>query len=279
MSKLVYLLLIVPYYNQPSPMIKFFRTIRQKLISEGKTVNYLKYAVGEIILVVIGILIALQVNTWNNVNLNKQKEKEYLDNLIEDLNTQEGLINIQFKHEAKMKANCEKALEELNSNNINGDSISSYLGNVTRRTFVVHDPTFQDLKSSGNILLIKDNALRKKILSFYQYLEYCALVIQTSNETSIAVFRDFLFENNVVNMNNLDNLTVAGGVDFSIKTIDVPWAKNLQEESFKDKKHLLKVLNTISARGRTSSVNLDLMKSLKNRIEIMNQELVKYLNP
>ena len=46
-------------------MIKFFRTIRQKLLSEGNTGKYLKYAIGEILLVVIGILIALQVNTWN----------------------------------------------------------------------------------------------------------------------------------------------------------------------------------------------------------------------
>lgn len=46
-------------------MIKFFRTIRQNLLSEGKTGKYLKYAIGEIILVVIGILIALQINNWN----------------------------------------------------------------------------------------------------------------------------------------------------------------------------------------------------------------------
>lgn len=46
-------------------MIKFFRKIRQNLITEGKTGKYLKYAVGEVVLVVIGILIALQINNWN----------------------------------------------------------------------------------------------------------------------------------------------------------------------------------------------------------------------
>ena len=45
-------------------MIKFFRKIRQNLLSQGKTGKYLKYAVGEIILVVFGILIALQLNAW-----------------------------------------------------------------------------------------------------------------------------------------------------------------------------------------------------------------------
>ena len=54
-------------------MIKFFRHIRQNLIMENKTSKYLKYAIGEIILVVIGILIALQVNNWNeNRKLIKQ---------------------------------------------------------------------------------------------------------------------------------------------------------------------------------------------------------------
>lgn len=46
-------------------MIKFLRTIRQKLLIEGKTSKYLKYAIGEIILVFIGILIAMQINNWN----------------------------------------------------------------------------------------------------------------------------------------------------------------------------------------------------------------------
>jgi hypothetical protein len=51
-------------------MIKFFRKIRQNLLSEGKTSKYFKYAIGEIILVVIGILIALAINNWNNERLN-----------------------------------------------------------------------------------------------------------------------------------------------------------------------------------------------------------------
>ena len=46
-------------------MIKFFRQIRQNLLTEGRTGKYLKYAVGEIVLVVVGILIALQINNWN----------------------------------------------------------------------------------------------------------------------------------------------------------------------------------------------------------------------
>ncbi|WP_052188180.1 DUF6090 family protein [Cellulophaga sp. Hel_I_12] len=62
-------------------MIKFFRKIRQNLLSEGKTLKYFKYAVGEIILVVIGILIALQVNNWNE----ERKKKTEVDQLLLDI--------------------------------------------------------------------------------------------------------------------------------------------------------------------------------------------------
>ncbi len=57
-------------------MIKFFRKIRQRLLAENKFNKYLIYAIGEIILVVIGILIALQINNWNERNKTKAKEIE-----------------------------------------------------------------------------------------------------------------------------------------------------------------------------------------------------------
>ena len=59
-------------------MIKFFRTIRQNLLGEGKTGKYLKYAIGEIVLVVVGILIALQINNWNEDRKARVKEVEIL---------------------------------------------------------------------------------------------------------------------------------------------------------------------------------------------------------
>lgn len=66
-------------------MIKFFRKIRQQLLSEGKTSKYFKYAIGEIILVVIGILIALQINNWNESLKNKAEIENALVALHNDL--------------------------------------------------------------------------------------------------------------------------------------------------------------------------------------------------
>ncbi len=66
-------------------MIKFFRKIRQNLLMENKTVKYLKYAIGEIFLVIIGILIALQINNWNNQRIEKNKQINILNRVLSDV--------------------------------------------------------------------------------------------------------------------------------------------------------------------------------------------------
>jgi Family of unknown function (DUF6090) len=76
-------------------MIKFFKTMRKTNLKEGKTANYLKYAIGEIILVMIGILLALQVNNWNEVR--KQRIEEI--GLLKNMSTDFDIKNKQL-HEA-----------------------------------------------------------------------------------------------------------------------------------------------------------------------------------
>ncbi|MCB0770394.1 MAG: hypothetical protein KDC00_08315 [Flavobacteriales bacterium] len=66
-------------------MIKFFRSIRQRMIKENRVSKYLLYAIGEIVLVVIGILIALQINNWNENRKNTHRIEGYTRSLIEDL--------------------------------------------------------------------------------------------------------------------------------------------------------------------------------------------------
>ncbi|WP_296317133.1 DUF6090 family protein, partial [Winogradskyella sp. UBA3174] len=77
-------------------MIKFFRKIRQQLLTENKINKYVLYAIGEIVLVVIGILIALQLNTWKENNTNRQVETTYLkgilNNLDQDINSLKLLL-------------------------------------------------------------------------------------------------------------------------------------------------------------------------------------------
>ena len=66
-------------------MIKFFRKIRYNLMSENKTGKYLKYAIGEITLIIIGIVLALQLNSWKDNSMVKAESQELLKHLVVDL--------------------------------------------------------------------------------------------------------------------------------------------------------------------------------------------------
>jgi len=90
-------------------MIKFFRRIRQSLLSENKISKYFLYAIGEIILVVIGILFALQINNWNETRKAKINEKLNLTQLFEDFNSNKT----QIKHYKKDYDLNEKFIDVL----------------------------------------------------------------------------------------------------------------------------------------------------------------------
>ena len=78
-------------------MIKFFRQIRKSLLMENKTSKYFKYAIGEIILVVIGILIALSINNWNQNRITSIEEKNILKNLNTEFKTNKAFLNIDLE--------------------------------------------------------------------------------------------------------------------------------------------------------------------------------------
>ena len=68
-------------------MTRFFRNIRQKLAAQNKVAAYSRYAIGEILLVVIGILIALQINNWNDQRIKKIEVANIYKSILEELNT------------------------------------------------------------------------------------------------------------------------------------------------------------------------------------------------
>jgi hypothetical protein len=74
-------------------MLRFFRQIRQRLLTDNKFSKYLLYAVGEILLVVIGIVIALQIDNWNTETKEEQELKGYLSNIANNVNADLDQLN------------------------------------------------------------------------------------------------------------------------------------------------------------------------------------------
>jgi hypothetical protein len=156
-------------------MIKFFRKIRQNLLSQGKTGKYLKYAFGEILLVVIGILIALQVSNWNKKRIDSDSEKEALFDLNTEIKSNiKALEIIIAEHEKSLVAGKEikSMITDTNKlNSISNDSLQSIL--IVMNYNYTYDPKLGILNSvinSGRINLIQNKEIRYMLSSINEFI-------------------------------------------------------------------------------------------------------------
>lgn len=154
-------------------MIKFFRRIRQSLLAEGKTVQYLKYALGEIILVMAGILLALQVSNWNQERVARNKEKVLLAELnLEFKENKAQLENVLVHHRKALKSTDLLIAEfPLNLDSINIDSLKEKSrGFGYRYTFNPSQGIVNSLVSTSSFELISDPELRKLLVGWSDVL-------------------------------------------------------------------------------------------------------------
>jgi len=180
-------------------MIKFFRKIRQKLLQENRFSKYLLYAIGEIVLVVIGILIALQINNWNERRKTNQNIKIYHQNLIENLQADiEEFLRIKeisnfryYSAQYLLKMAGSKiynpakdniAILDWKPNSIWNQPIPiGYDSIFVEKAFLwTHrvsfsnsnmDPTIEELKSTGNYSKL-DKDLKDTIEAYYGDIEF-----------------------------------------------------------------------------------------------------------
>jgi len=151
-------------------MIKFFRKIRYDLLENNKIGKYLKYAVGEIVLVVIGIVIALQINNWNETRKQHKAEKEFITSVKNDLEQDSDFIQLIIKGiEPKMKA-----YETLNINLPNlyqkeRNSLDSILDIYFKgqRTFYPISGSYQSAVSGNQLTTFGNKDLIHKVVKLY----------------------------------------------------------------------------------------------------------------
>lgn len=162
-------------------MLSFFRKIRKKILADNKFSKYILYAIGEIVLIVLGILIALSINNWNESKKNRAQEIVLLNNLKQDLirdtiDIKEGIVlfNSFYREERKL-------LNFLYHNDNEPETPIDYnLALSTPTIALIHQSSFKNLQSNDPRLLT-NNTLRKKITRHYDF--FAEMVIALEDET------------------------------------------------------------------------------------------------
>ncbi|MDX1472198.1 MAG: DUF6090 family protein, partial [Flavobacteriaceae bacterium] len=152
-------------------MIKFFRIIRRDMITKNRVSKYMLYAIGEIILVVIGILIALQINNWNERQKEEVVEIDMLSEVRMGLMTdlKDAKYNLQLQQSKLRSQNI--FIDFLETTQSFHDSLSKHVNNIHYGTyFQSNESPYQTLKQIG-LRTITNDSLRNQITSLYD-LDY-----------------------------------------------------------------------------------------------------------
>jgi cell division protein FtsL len=180
-------------------MIKFFRKLRKNRLEEGKFSKYLVYAIGEIILVVIGILIALQINGWNETRKQENQEVLYLERLV--LENKQDLSTFALSIQDLEKGN--RTIEDLGRALNDPHSVDSTLMICVNEYLIYgcHYPffnpstsTFEDLSSTGNLGVIRDTELRDLIVSHYAAYKFTESNFLVSTNWALPIDAPFYIE-------------------------------------------------------------------------------------
>jgi len=163
-------------------MAKFFNNIRKTLINQGppagragKTANYLKYAIGEIVLVVIGILIALQINNWNEDRKFKQLKSVYIERLMDDLKQDTLQVRLLLEKVNYRQQCIEHAIKDIDTDLKSESELASiekyFEQGWNMADFTPSDNTYSDLSQTGNMNVFGNTELITLIKNYYVAIE------------------------------------------------------------------------------------------------------------
>jgi hypothetical protein len=253
-------------------MIPFFRKIRKKMADDNKPLKYMRYAIGEIILIVIGILIALSINNWNTNSKKKEYERFYIQGMINDIEL--DLINLNSRvtiDSLKVKSG-KYLLNHFKNPTKKKDSLLLYhFSNTIPSTgYNLTDNVFEDLKSSGRLNYISNDALRKKIQDYYIDGEHIIQALNSNNSFSKESYTNHILSG------EFDINSVLYAI-FDFQTLD---SKDIVEVSSYDSKFFYKPLHDPAIKefiDRTS-MNILLSQLNENRLKIGREKAINLLN-
>jgi len=165
-------------------MLVFFKKIRQGLLAKNKFSKYLFYALGEIVLVVVGILIALSINNWNEDRKEGDLELEYLERILTDLNSNTRYFNRQIVECKKVMDLCYQYIHKAYEEQKTKEDYVALVELFTDRTenLVVQNSTYLELNNAGKLSIFKNQQVKDSLIALHRDYEYAASRIKEFNE-------------------------------------------------------------------------------------------------
>ncbi|MGB5378327.1 DUF6090 family protein [Muriicola sp.] len=165
-------------------MINFFRKIRKKLADDNKPLKYMRYAIGEITLILIGIILALQLNSWNDNRMVKAESQELLDRLIVDLERDLLYLDAQEKEYIIWLQQIDHILYQvLDNDSIKISKLEQFIaGRMSMNFLKVDQITFTEMFNSGKKLKFNNGQIIREIKEYYQYAEIELEKLNSDNE-------------------------------------------------------------------------------------------------
>lgn len=155
-------------------MARLFNTIRQRLLKENRITRYLVYAIGEIVLVMVGILLALQVSTWNQERQARKKEQVLLSALHEEFIANKAQLEDVLTYHRKAMNSTRSIMAEfpINPDSLDLDSFQTKTRHFfARHTFNPSQGIINSLVNTSSFDLISDGELRRLLVSWNDVLE------------------------------------------------------------------------------------------------------------
>lgn len=150
-------------------MIKFFRHIRKTLISENNMSKYLKYAIGEILLVMIGILLALQVNNWNEHRKDRLLEHKLLKMLHSTIKQDTINLHLEYENFQDILKYAELIKKKFKDNSSYEQQLDTAFAVISTFGIQQADYTpYEELTSVGVNMILNDS-LRKRLIRYYEH--------------------------------------------------------------------------------------------------------------
>ena len=242
-------------------------------MGQNKTSRYLKYAIGEIILVVIGILIALQINNWNEEKKDKTELKNILEQIVADIKQDSTDLQLVYK-DVEVKDSIALQLSyflqgyytQLDSTQLGIAVLEAH----TVDEFTANDASYQTLVSTGAINRIKDSDL-KKLLTDYYTEDKWDLAIQSQRD-------NYAFDYGLIRFNHINDRSLREHLKYKlkVKTYSKEYAKNIVKDwnKIKNDNDYIIQLNKVLA---LNIAYLNTLSEYSKIQEILIEELTKLI--